>query len=63
MRLRLEKGQCVGHAMCHATDPDLFPIDDDGYCAIESIDLDPSDVERARAGVSACPERALVLDE
>lgn len=63
MRLRLESGQCVGHALCYATDPDLFPIDDDGYSSVGTTELDPGEVERARRGVSACPERALLLEE
>ena len=63
MRLRLDTAQCVGHALCYATDPDLFPIDDDGYSTVDSVDLEASTIERARRGVSACPERALFLEE
>ncbi|MWA04866.1 ferredoxin [Actinomadura sp. LD22] len=63
MRLRLAKEQCVGHALCHATDPDLFPIDDDGYSSIDSVEVGPAVAARARRGVGACPERALLLEE
>jgi ferredoxin len=30
MRVWLEREKCAGHAQCHAINPDLFPIDDDG---------------------------------
>ncbi|MCX0272853.1 ferredoxin [Nocardia zapadnayensis] len=63
MRLRQESGQCAGHAMCYAVAPELLPIDDEGYSAVETTDVDPGDIERVRLGVSACPERALVLEE
>lgn len=63
MKLRLDTAQCVGHALCHATDPDLFPIDDDGYSSIRAVQIGDGEVERARHGVNACPERALMLDE
>ncbi|MFE9320707.1 ferredoxin [Nocardia sp. NPDC052278] len=63
MRLRLDSDQCVGHALCHAADPDLFPIDDDGYSSLESVEVADSDADRAHRGVSACPERAILLEE
>jgi ferredoxin len=34
MKVRLERSKCVGHAQCYAVDPDLFPIDDAGYCIL-----------------------------
>ncbi|MEU1994088.1 ferredoxin [Nocardia gamkensis] len=63
MRLRLETGKCAGHAVCHAMDADLFPLDDNGYSTVQSTELAPGDIERAQDGVNACPERALVIDE
>ncbi|WP_174183781.1 ferredoxin [Nocardia barduliensis] len=63
MRLRLETDKCAGHAVCHAMDADLFPLDDNGYSAVQSTALAPQDVGRAQDGVNACPERALLIDE
>ena len=63
MRLRLERPKCVGHAQCYAVAPDLFPIDDEGYCVVEDRTINPADEALARAGVAACPEGALVIDE
>lgn len=63
MKLRLERELCVGHAQCYAVDEDLFPLDDSGYSSLTTTEVAPHDVETARAGVAACPERALALDE
>jgi ferredoxin len=63
VRIRVDKALCVGHAQCFAVDPDLFPIDDDGYSVLEEREVAPNDEELARRGVAACPEQALILDE
>lgn len=63
MKIKLERGKCVGHAQCHAVDPEMFPIDDAGYCILEAHVVPAADEDRARQGVAACPERALVLEE
>ncbi|GAB98542.1 putative 3Fe-4S ferredoxin [Gordonia namibiensis NBRC 108229] len=62
MRLRLDRDLCVGHAQCFAIDPDLFPIDDDGFSLVEDQEVPEDQVAAAQAGVNACPERALRLE-
>jgi ferredoxin len=49
--------------MCHAVDPDAFPIDDDGYSALTEHEVPVDQQLVVRDGVAACPELALVLDE
>ncbi|BBZ74884.1 ferredoxin [Mycolicibacterium anyangense] len=61
MRISLESAKCNGHALCHAAAPDLFPIDDEGYCTLEAHTVAPGDEELARAGAAACPEAALFI--
>lgn len=63
MKVRLEKSKCVGHAQCHAVDPDLFPIDDSGYSILEEREVRPEDAQLARDGVASCPEMALLIEE
>ncbi|BBZ70520.1 ferredoxin [Mycobacterium paraseoulense] len=63
MKLRLQREHCVGHAQCYAVNQDMFPLDDSGYSSLTTTEVAPQDVETARAGAGACPERALVLDE
>ncbi|KDF02041.1 ferredoxin [Mycolicibacterium aromaticivorans JS19b1 = JCM 16368] len=63
MRVRLESSRCVGHALCYAVDPELFPVDEMGYSTLDEHDVAPGDEQRTRDGVEACLEQALVLDE
>jgi ferredoxin len=63
MRIRLEADRCCGHAQCYAVDPELFPIDDSGYCVLEPHTVRPEDADVVRDGVLACPENALILEE
>ncbi|MCX2711984.1 ferredoxin [Mycolicibacterium sp. J2] len=63
MKVRLERAKCAGHAQCYAVDPDLFPIDDDGYSILEPHAVDPADEQVIRAGVASCPELALIIEE
>jgi ferredoxin len=63
MKVWLERDKCVGHAQCHAVNPDLFPIDDDGYSTLEAHQVAAGNEQAARDGVAACPEIALRLTE
>ncbi|MBI3213814.1 MAG: ferredoxin [Mycobacterium sp.] len=63
MKLRLEQAKCAGHAQCYAVDPDLFPIDDDGYSTVQAHVVDAGQEQAVRDGVAACPELALIIDE
>lgn len=63
MKVRLQPNKCAGHARCHAVDPELFPIDDDGYSVLVSRPVAAGDEQTTRLGVGACPELALTLEE
>ena len=63
MKIRLDQERCVGHAQCYAVDPDLFPIDEAGYCVLQDRQVGPEDEQLIRDGVAACPEMALILEE
>lgn len=63
MKVRLDRSKCQGHALCHGVDPDLFPLDDDGYSALRDRVVAPGDEQRTRRGVQACPEGALLLED
>ena len=43
--------------------PELFPLDDLGYSALEDADIEPGDEDRVRRAVVSCPERALSVRE
>ena len=63
MQLRVDNSKCMGHALCHATDPELFPIDDAGYSNLEARVVKPEDEAITREAVGCCPELALILEE
>jgi ferredoxin len=44
-------------------EPELFPLDDVGYSALEAADVDATDTERVRRAVASCPERALSVTD
>ncbi|WP_054814993.1 ferredoxin [Nocardia arizonensis] len=59
MKLSIDAKKCSGHARCHATTPDVFDIDDNGYALpIDREVADPLD-QNIAAGIAACPERAI----
>jgi ferredoxin len=63
MKIRIDKARCVGNARCAAVSEKLFPLDEDGYIAVEEIDVPAGMEELARRGARACPERIIVVEE
>ncbi|MGH6962779.1 MAG: ferredoxin [Dongiaceae bacterium] len=63
MKIRIDKARCVGNARCAAVSAALFPLDDDGYIAVEEIDVPAGQEELARRGARACPERIIVVED
>jgi ferredoxin len=63
MKIRIDKAKCVGNARCAAVSTELFPLNDEGYIAVEEIDVPPGMEELARRGARACPERVIVIDD
>lgn len=63
MKIRIDKKSCVGNARCAAVSPELFPLDEDGYIAVEEIEVPPGMEQLARRGARACPERIIVIEE
>lgn len=63
MKVSLNRAKCAGHAQCYAVDPDIFPIDDEGYSTLEAHTVAPGNEQLTRNGVAACPELALILED
>jgi ferredoxin len=63
VKIRLIRSKCAGHAQCYAVAPDIFPIDDEGFCILEERVVRADEAAAVRAGVASCPELALVIDE
>jgi ferredoxin len=63
MKIRLDRSSCQGHGLCHGVDPDLFPIDDEGFSTVQGADdVEPGDEQTVRGAVAACPEQAFSIE-
>lgn len=63
MKIRIDKSACVGNARCAAISEVLFELDDDGYIAVEEVDVPEGMEQLARRGARACPERIITIIE
>lgn len=63
MKVRIDKAACVGNARCWALAPDIFPLNDDGYIAVEEVEVPAGQEALARRAARACPERIIHVIE
>lgn len=64
MRVIAHTDVCAGHTLCNAECEEVFGLDEVGHVQLLIEGTIPADLERgARAGVAACPERALEIVE
>jgi ferredoxin len=61
LKVTVDMDKCSGHARCNAVAPDVYPLDDNGYCAITTLFVPDGLESQAKAGADACPERAIEL--
>ncbi|MEU6745442.1 ferredoxin [Spirillospora sp. NPDC046719] len=62
MRIHFDRERCAGHAQCAMTAPDVFPLDDAGYCDLKpETDVEPGQQQQARNGARQCPEGAITV--
>jgi ferredoxin len=59
MKWVIDRSNCVGHARCAAIAPEIFPLDDNGYIAVDHVDVPPEREALAKHGARACPERII----
>ena len=63
MRVRIVSELCQGHQMCAIRAPEVFGSDDEGYgTVLIEGDLPPELEDSARHAVTACPERAVLVE-
>jgi len=63
MRIRIDKARCVGNARCWTVAAELYPLDEDGYIAIEDFHVSEGLESLAKRGARACPERVIEIIE
>ena len=55
--------RCQGHGLCSAVVPEIYKLDDDGYCNIGQVELPADQLSQARLGTKNCPEMAINVTE
>ena len=64
MRVHVDPARCQGHARCWAEASDLYLLDEDGYSAVDDVEVPPRAWRTwPRRGASVCPERAITIVE
>jgi 2Fe-2S ferredoxin len=63
MKIRVDRKLCAGHALCAARAPDVYTLDDDGFCNSDGVFVVPGLEVQARLGARHCPEGAITLVE
>jgi ferredoxin len=61
MKVRVDSSLCQGHAMCHALAPEVYTLDDLGFCNIGEKEVHPTQQAAALRGRDGCPERAITI--
>lgn len=61
VRVEVDPNVCEGHGQCNAVAPEVYDLDDDGYCLIPNQEV-ASDLEsQAESGARACPVQAITV--
>jgi ferredoxin len=63
VRIVIDREGCSGHARCHAIDPELFTLDEDGYSDVTSFEVPPDKEKVAQNAVLSCPEMAIRAED
>jgi ferredoxin len=63
MKVRQIPDKCCGHARCATYSPEIYVLDDDGYLAIDTVEVPADSAAAALRGAKACPERAIEVIE
>jgi ferredoxin len=61
MKIEVNAALCSGNARCNAVAPEVYEVDDSGFCAITTLDVAPEQEAAAVRGAEACPERAIAI--
>ncbi len=61
MRTRIDRDVCIGAAMCVATAPDVYELDDEGLA--RAVDPEPGDDDLLWEAAQACPVQAVILED
>jgi ferredoxin len=54
---------CGAHGQCNWINPELFPLDGDGYSAVGELLVPDGAEAAARRAAAACPAAAISIEE
>lgn len=63
MRAICDLTLCQGHGRCEAMAPEIYKLDDNGYLALEAIEIPAGLEAQARLGAESCPEQVIRIEE
>lgn len=64
MKVSVDTGRCMGHALCNAMSPNVYTVTDEGYNEMGEFELPEEFRDTALRGARACPEKVItVADE
>jgi ferredoxin len=63
VRIKVDRTLCAGHALCAIKAPEVYELDDDGFCISDGREVTPGMEDDAVAGANYCPEHAITLEE
>ena len=63
MKIKVDRKVCAGHALCAAKAPEVYRLDDEGYCCSDGATVPMHLHAQARLGARHCPEAAIWLEE
>lgn len=61
MRVEVDPNVCEGHGQCNVVAPDVYDLDDDGYCVIHNAEVPERLQKQAEEGALACPVMAITV--
>ncbi|HEY6422777.1 MAG TPA: ferredoxin [Pseudonocardiaceae bacterium] len=61
MHVEVDPKICEGHGQCDAVAPEVYDLDEDGYCLINNPEVAPDLESHAEEGAQACPVQAITV--
>lgn len=61
MRVEVDPNICAGHGQCNAIAPEVYDLDEGGYCLIRNPEVPLELQPAAEEGALACPVYAITV--
>jgi ferredoxin len=61
VRVEVDPTMCEGHGQCNAVAPEVYDLDEGGFCVINSSEVLRDLESQAEQGALACPMLAITI--